>query len=555
MGPRRWVVVGSTRPASHRLLPAFLAFCLAARQGLCEDLHLFSSDKKQREVDLVLDCIYLQEKTGHFGAFTSGLSHDSATLVLRNIRVTDGEYLDAYTDFEPQVTDENAIIFEGTGQAMEASEAETVLHADCNGQEVICEISPYFARSKTDKMAHGREGAGLDKEVETIRQNVVLDQERSESDQEEAGFQEGNMVAVQEEVGLSHEGTEPGQEEAGFDQERAQHHQTDLAHASSYFIFFVHIPDGNFSTTMVMKTASNWNGGEGEPRLHPRLNVLLSDKGTIPLLVDLSVFTRTPSLIAAIGNSVTLDCGLLSPSLDTAAVEWRIQHQGNGRTIHQYSPEKGERSQSDHMLMDPQRLRELGYASLTITSIKVKDEGSYICLITTPSSHAQQIVHVNVQEPPRVSLSVLPRTHGPIHKTVVTCDISGYFPLDVQVQWSQGLHLDGLTGAVEVHESYSSSHRQNKDGTFSITSSIEVETLAVDNDGGTYTCIVSHISLREPIRASILLEPAGSVFLSKVFISSILLVTIIIPSYLILKLRNRDRANAKDTEGQKLKLS
>ncbi|XP_078507700.1 tapasin-related protein isoform X2 [Lissotriton helveticus] len=524
MGARRGVVPGAPL---GRLLPAILGLVFASPEGVWGGPPPDLSPEGHREVDLVLDCLFLEEKAGHMGGFASGFSHDAATLVLRDIRVTDGEYLNDYTDYNPQDTAEDAIIFEGRGASMEVAEAEAVLHADCNGQEVTCEISRYFGRSKPNKMKPEQKDAGIEK-VEEDQDVLRLERSNVDHQQEEAGpLQEGAGLEKEEarpefkEAGLTEEITEIQQEEVGLELEEGVFEEKEPTHSSSWFIFYIQIPNGNISITIVTKTATNQDLSDGQSKLHPRLKVPLSDKGTIPVLVDLSVLTRTPSLITSIGNTVRLDCGLLSSSLDAAAVEWRIQHEGSGRAILEHSPGDESRKWPARMEMDPQLLLDSGDASLTIADVGVKDEGTYICLITTPTSHAQQIIHVFVQEPPRVTLSVLPHPDDPIPKTVLTCDMVRYFPLDVEVHWTRNVQQAGLTDALEIAESYSSSHRHNQDGTLSISSSVEVLESDLVKGGWDYTCSVSHISLKEPIIARVLLEP-------------------------------RDRARASDAEGQKL---
>lgn len=48
------------------------------------------------------------------------------------------------------------------------------------------------------------------------------------------------------------------------------------------------------------------------------------------------VFSRVPSIVAPIGGDVMLDCGFRQKDSvpgQEVALEWRIQHRGNGRKI------------------------------------------------------------------------------------------------------------------------------------------------------------------------------------------------------------------------------
>uniref|UniRef100_A0A8C2U3J6 TAP binding protein like n=2 Tax=Coturnix japonica TaxID=93934 RepID=A0A8C2U3J6_COTJA len=103
-----------------------------------------------RKVDIVLDCSYVGEG-GLPRAF--GGSQHPATLVLRGLSITDDGTLGDVTDYEISQEDHSSsppIIFEASVQLVSIPYAEVLLHADCNGEEVSCELSPYSFQQEGD---------------------------------------------------------------------------------------------------------------------------------------------------------------------------------------------------------------------------------------------------------------------------------------------------------------------------------------------------------------------------------------------------------------------
>ncbi|XP_029437529.1 tapasin-related protein isoform X2 [Rhinatrema bivittatum] len=409
----------SVRAGPQGSLTAWL--CLGLCQSLCTDRALGTnpSSKQQRPVDLVLDCIYV-ESASHGGMFAGGFTRDAALLVLHNVSVPEHESLDSFTDFQPHLMDKDVMIFEATVRNVEIPEPAALLHADCNGQEVTCEISQYKAG--------------------------------------------------------------PGQEEE-----------------APCFISSIHLPGESFSVTVLMKALSH--------QQHPTLKVPLSPRGSKAMTVEFIVFTHTPSMSTRLGYTVTLDCGLRVSAEDITSVEWRIQHKGQGRSIYMYQPGTEITRDATGSRMDIQKLQDSGDASLIVDRFGVKDEGTYICLVSTTQYHAQQIIQVLVVEPPKVKLYArLPHEGATIN--LLTCEMSNYYPLDVHVKWSQRFPGNERE-LTEISESYSSSHRENQDGTFTISSIIKVKIPSSDEEGSIYTCTVSHLALAEPITASMRLDPAA----------------------------------------------
>lgn len=123
---------------------------------------------------MVLSCSLVEEGAG-LGGMTRGSSfaRTPATLVLRDVAVPSDESLDLLTPFvPPSVPDPEAVIIEAEGSTSstlcqrslnrlltpppfsatvsspEIPHIDTLLHADCNDLEVMCEMSRYSTRSE-----------------------------------------------------------------------------------------------------------------------------------------------------------------------------------------------------------------------------------------------------------------------------------------------------------------------------------------------------------------------------------------------------------------------
>nr|XP_009683378.1 PREDICTED: tapasin-related protein [Struthio camelus australis] len=383
-------------------------------------------------VDIVLDCSYVEEDPGGLpGAFGGSFSKDPATLVLRDVSVRDDGSLGEATDYK--VPQENAdssprIVFETSAPLVSIPHAESLLHADCNGEEVNCEISPYNFQ---------RDGKGLC----------------------------------------------PG----------------------SWFMGTLRLSSG-ISIALVLRGSHCSGGQEEEPDaiLHPKLRIPVSKKGTVLTTVEFQSSSCNTSLRTHLGGSVTLDCHFaLAPSSLLSSLEWRRQHRGSGRSLFRYQAGSTGPTVEPKVHVDMPQLLGNGDASLSLQGVSVGDEGTYICLVSTPQHQIQHIIQLQVAEPPRVRVIPAQVSFESDVATTLTCDIAGYYPLDVSVSWTQKTAED--EAEIALSSMRFSSHQQSQDGTYSITSYLSISSTTV-RAPATYTCHVSHVALEEPISASAYLK-------------------------------------------------
>lgn len=143
--------------------------------------------------DVVLSCDLVEEGVGLGGMGGGALfSRTPATLVLRDVSVGSDESLEALTPFvPPSVPDPELILFETKASSPEIPKADVLLHADCNQQEVLCEISRYSPRGLQDSSGFFMVSLGVDGvdfSTSLILQTVPVEQNPSTLVQNKLGL-------------------------------------------------------------------------------------------------------------------------------------------------------------------------------------------------------------------------------------------------------------------------------------------------------------------------------------------------------------------------------
>ncbi|XP_036393228.1 tapasin-related protein [Megalops cyprinoides] len=262
----------------------------------------------------------------------------------------------------------------------------------------------------------------------------------------------------------------------------------------------------------------------------------IRDRDTLVTTAVMVVLTRSPSVAVGLLREQTLHCQFaVDHKRPDLTVEWRLQRRGERSKLFSYTSRSGKSEGSGVSA----RAIGGGDASLRIPLTKVTSEGTYICSVYVPPLYGSHDIALNIQESPRASVNVassLSLQQG--EELKVVCDAQGYYPLDVQLEWLREGGGGGRLPEVLKNVLYSS-HRHHPDGTYSLSAFFLLRPSLADS-GYTYTCRVSHHSLRTPVRKSFTLtvtEPMswGSVLwgvMAVVFIGVMVVVLVLMLRYL-----------------------
>ncbi|XP_008278407.1 tapasin-related protein, partial [Stegastes partitus] len=141
--------------------------------------------------DVVLSCALVEEGVGGMGGGAL-FTRTPATLVLRDVAVGPDESLETLTPFvPPSIPDPELILFEAKASSPAIPNADVLLHADCNQQEVLCEISRYSPRGLQDAAGFFMVSLsvdGVDFSTALILQTSPVEQDRSTLVQNKLGL-------------------------------------------------------------------------------------------------------------------------------------------------------------------------------------------------------------------------------------------------------------------------------------------------------------------------------------------------------------------------------
>ncbi|XP_042345311.1 tapasin-related protein [Plectropomus leopardus] len=384
--------------------------------------------------DVVLSCALVEEGVGLGGMGGGSLfKRTPATLVLRDVAVAPDESPETLTPFvPPSIPDPDAILLETKVSSPEIPNAHVLLHADCNDQEVMCEISRYSP--------HG-----------------------------------------------SQEGSDP-----------------------AYFMVSLNVEGVDFSTSLILQTLKVEK--DQSTLIQSKLGLPLSQSGTLLTEVILLVFSHIKSVSAALRGDALLSCGFKQqevPLAQEVGIEWRLQHRGKGWKVLEMKTRLDDAEGSTVVQeerkgssMDAAQVVGEGNASMSLTKLRVVDEGTYICTVSIGLFHAQQVIQLHINQPPQVSLSKEKLVLETSPQTL-SCHCTKYYPLDAQMEWLSLSPAD-TEPTVLPDQGSLSSHRQHGDGTFSLSSHLTVP--ASVSPGTKITCRVSHPALDTPLSVSLVVE-------------------------------------------------
>ncbi|XP_068114458.1 tapasin-related protein [Hyperolius riggenbachi] len=230
----------------------------------------------------------------------------------------------------------------------------------------------------------------------------------------------------------------------------------------------------------------------------------LSEKSIIPMTADLLVSSGPPSLKASVTDEIKFSCEVWGDN-DVQDIEWHLQKEGKGKKLNP--------GVDSHVSILQEKQEGQEDSSLTIQQLTVHDEGTYICAVSLGPHRLQQILQLQIKEPPRVTLS-LSKDPTP----TLICRTDRYYPLDVEVEWL--LNGTPLTEATVV----TSSHRRNSDGTYNLSSHLQVSIPPKDAPDDVYTCSVSHVASEEKIQVDFTVSASDPLILPQIIVVILLAV-------------------------------
>ncbi|XP_061919794.1 tapasin-related protein isoform X4 [Entelurus aequoreus] len=383
--------------------------------------------------DVVLSCEFIEDSVR--GQGDSGFARSPATLILRDVSVaSNDESLAALTPFVPPFEpDPSNLLFESKAPAWEIPNAELLLHADCNEQEVMCEITAYNPR-------------GLKAELGT-----------------------------------------------------------------SYFMVSIDVKGVDFSAMLILHTLPVV--ADQMTVMQTALGLPMTHAGTLLTELSFLVFSTAKAPSGPLKADCLLSCGFryLEASPDQEVhIEWRQQYRGKGQKIYTMKTKLNDSEGSTEVhndrgesSMDAARVVGQGDTSLTLNNLKVTDVGAFICSVFLGPFHAQQVVNLEIFEPPVVSLSETKLVLKGDAAQTIKCHCSNYFPLDAQVEWLSRSPTD-KEPTLFPNQGSLSSHRKHGNGTYTLSSRLSVPASVAH--GTEIICKVSHQALDAPLIVSLLVE-------------------------------------------------
>lgn len=292
---------------------------------------------------------------------------------------------------------------------------------------------------------------------------------------------------------------------------------------------------GLFTVTSFLRQASNQPPpGQQDYRNWPEI----PDGEIIKTTVAMVIKTHTPIVKAKIGSEQKLHCHFdVDHKGANFTTEWHWQHRGEKTKLFSYSSRSG-RSEGSGVRVKTIAAGDISY---TLPYTKTSHKGTFLCSVSVMPIFASVDINLQIEEPPRVSINVGPSLslyEGEERKIV--CEADKYFPLDVEIVWYEqdAAALGQRVGAPlpkKIQNILLSSHRHNADKTYTVSAFFYLEA-SLRNSGKQFTCSVSHVSLKVPIKKNFILTVEEHVSWFFVFVGvavlTLLIVLVVMLSYL-----------------------
>ncbi|KAM5138270.1 uncharacterized protein ACMZJ9_016873 [Mantella aurantiaca] len=207
----------------------------------------------------------------------------------------------------------------------------------------------------------------------------------------------------------------------------------------------------------------------------------------------LRVSIRTSHMSVLRDQDVTIPCDIFDLNIGKAiAVLWKRRlENGTDHDVYEYNDGKVTVFRPG-CYMETTKIPN-GNADLHIPQVKFTDEGEYFCTVINTPDKVESRGTLDVSATPSADVTpVHPSIEEGTEKTVM-CDVRNFYPKDVSIRWGQ--YRSG-SAECELLEIWTCVKKmlENSDGTYNVTSLLTLTPKKEDN-GNTYSCIVSHRSL------------------------------------------------------------
>ncbi|XP_077468383.1 tapasin-related protein-like isoform X2 [Stigmatopora argus] len=243
----------------------------------------------------------------------------------------------------------------------------------------------------------------------------------------------------------------------------------------------------------------------------------IEDRQTLTTSAAVILKTLSPMVTSGLGHQKTLHCQFaVDHKAPNVSALWYQHSRGERRILLKHASRSG---QTEGRGVELKNLAS-GDLSYTIPFTEVKHTGEYVCSVSVFPLSISLDISLQIQESPQVSLNVGPTlTLQEGEEMKLICEAAKYYPLDVHIVWyekdpaSSGQRV-GAPVPKAMDNILLSSHKNNMDRTYSLLGFFYLKA-SLEKSGRQFTCSVSHISLRMPIKKSFILtveEPSSWFF-------------------------------------------
>ncbi|XP_033026526.1 natural cytotoxicity triggering receptor 3 ligand 1 [Lacerta agilis] len=261
-------------------------------------------------------------------------------------------------------------------------------------------------------------------------------------------------------------------------------------------------------------------------------SVFLCGSGVLQPAESLKV-TMESRMVAVLDTDVMIPCEISeysTPELKIAkiAVEWYWKAFSTETENIVYTIVSGvPKSYRNGAKMDESELIK-GNAALSLHQIQISQEGIYRCSVTVTPDSNEGTTAVELIAQPSVKLS--PRTvelENGKEKTL-SCTVNKFYPLLIEVHWEKKSE-HGNNEVVPADDICTGVPVKNVDGTFNVTSKLELQPSLQDN-GNVYSCVVGHksFSIRQAFNATLIVKEPPPNFIWLAVIPVLLLLGVIL---------------------------